>query len=57
MNRSPIVWGGLLAAATILMQGCSAGFLGMGGASLRHTNVEVQLISQSCFQGELVPCG
>lgn len=41
-----------------LLQGCAGGMLGGHGSSdLRRTNVEVRVISQSCFQGEVVPCG
>jgi hypothetical protein len=36
---------------------CAAGFLGFGGSKLRPTNVEIQILSQSCFQGEIEPCG
>ena len=43
--------------AALVLQGCSGGFLGLGGPKLRPTNVEIQLVSQSCFQGEVVPCG
>ncbi len=43
---------GALSVAAILAQGCG------GGAHLkRPVNVEVRLVSQSCFQGEVVPCG
>jgi hypothetical protein len=36
-----------------------AGYAGMAGAKahLRPTNVEVRILSQSCFQGEIEPCG
>jgi len=27
------------------------------GTGLRSTNVELYIVSQSCFQGEVVPCG
>jgi hypothetical protein len=36
---------------------CAAGFLGLGGPKLRPANVEIQILSQSCFQGEIEPCG
>ncbi len=36
---------------------CHAGFLGFGGPKQRPTNVEIQILSQSCFQGEIEPCG
>ncbi len=48
---------GMLAMLAILIQGCGGAFLGVGKGSRRATNVEVHLISQSCFQGEIVPCG
>lgn len=35
---------------------CAAGFFG-GGSKLRPTNVEIQILSQSGFQGEIEPCG
>ncbi len=47
---------GLLAALAILVQGCG-GMFGLGGPKKRTTNVELFLLSQSCFQGEVVPCG
>ncbi len=40
--------------AVFLFQGCAL----MGGSSgKRATNVEVRLLSQSCFNAEVVPCG
>ena len=48
---------GVMVLVAFIMQGCTAGFLGFGGGKLRSTNVEVKLYSQSCFQGEIVPCG
>ena len=53
---------GVFAAAALLaaglLQGCTGGMLGGHGSSdLRTTNVEVRVLSQSCFQGEVVPCG
>ena len=57
MPRRRLLLIGLTIAAVVILQGCSAGFLGFGGPKLRPTNVEVQLISQSSFQGEVVPCG
>jgi hypothetical protein len=50
----------VFAAAAILsgsLSLCAAGFLGFGGPKLRPTNVEIQILSQSCFQGEIEPCG
>ncbi|MCK4412352.1 MAG: hypothetical protein KAY32_02290 [Candidatus Eisenbacteria sp.] len=48
----------LLAALVLTVGGCSFGFLGSKSDSgLRPTNVEVRIISQSCFQGEIEPCG
>ncbi len=57
----------LLAAPALLL---TALLLAIGGAcgssvsakghfeeTLRPTNIEVRLISQSCFQGEIEPCG
>lgn len=48
----------LLAVLAVTAGGCSFGFLGsQGDSGLRPTNVEVRLLSQSCFQGEIEPCG
>ncbi len=44
-----------LAAAVLIAGGC-AGMLGPK-ANLRPTNTEVRILSQSCFQGEIEPCG
>lgn len=57
MPRKHLLLLGVMSAAAVILQGCSVGFLGFGGPQLRPTNVEVQLVSQSCFQGEVVPCG
>ena len=44
------------AAALILLAGCA---LRSGGESRvpRAGNVTLHILSQSCFQGEIVPCG
>ena len=34
-----------------------AGPSGRASAGRRDTNVEVRILSQSCFQGEVTPCG
>ena len=48
----------LLGVGTLLLGGCSAGLAAHGANSgLRPTNVELYILSQSCFQGEVVPCG
>ncbi len=48
----------LLAVGLIAAQGCSFLSSGGGGSNgLRPTNVELYIVSQSCFQGEVVPCG
>ena len=45
-------------AAAVLLQGCAGGFLGLGGGpKIRPANMEVRILSQSCFQGEVIPCG
>ncbi|MBM3316861.1 MAG: hypothetical protein FJY75_03315 [Candidatus Eisenbacteria bacterium] len=56
MTRRSLWLLGLACAATVA--GASAGaFFSSGGAKQRPTNVEVRLLSQSCFQGEVEPCG
>ena len=47
-----ILWMVSLLATFALLQGC-------GGLRTvkRPTNVEVRILAQSCFQGEVVPCG
>ena len=51
---------GLLASATALLavvallSGCA---LTGGGVVKRPTNVEVRILSQSSFNGDIVPCG
>jgi hypothetical protein len=48
----------LFAVIALVASGCSLGSLGSrGDAGLRPTNVEVRILSQSCFQGEIEPCG
>jgi hypothetical protein len=44
-----------LAALALIAGGC-AGFLGPK-SGMRTTNTEVRILSQSCFQGEITPCG
>jgi hypothetical protein len=45
-------------AGAFLLTGSGAGaFFGLGGSQERPTNVEVRILSQSCFQGEVEPCG
>jgi hypothetical protein len=46
-----------LVAGAVAQSNCAAGFLGFGGSRLRPTNVEVRILSQSGFQGEVEPCG
>ncbi len=49
---------GLLAAAAVLLQNCAFGSkAAKPDAGLRATNVELRILSQSCFQSEIVPCG
>jgi len=57
MKRRQLYLIGTLAMLAILIQGCGGAFMGMGKGSQRATNVEIHLVSQSCFQGEIVPCG
>jgi predicted Rossmann-fold nucleotide-binding protein len=45
----------VLSLSVLIVQGCASGL--MGKSTKRATNVEIQVVSQSCFQGELVPCG
>jgi hypothetical protein len=40
----------------LIVGGCAAGFMGQK-STLRPTNVEVRILSQSSFQGEIEPCG
>jgi len=52
----------LLVALPLFLTVCSLGSGGMRGsaaaaAARRPTNVEVRILSQSCFQGEVTPCG
>jgi len=50
-----LLGGGALA---LLLGGCAARAAQPGvAAGLRPTNVELYIASQSCFQGEVVPCG
>lgn len=46
---------GVLGLSALALHGCATGMMGKGNT--RPTNVEIQLISQSCFQGEIIPCG
>ncbi len=41
-------------ATLALLQGCA---LTGGPSGKRPTNVEVRIISQSCFNADIVPCG
>ena len=43
-------------AALVLIAGGCAGMMGPK-SGLRTTNAEVRILSQSCFQGEIEPCG
>lgn len=46
---------GVAAALTLLLlPGCA---LTGGSAGKRTTNMEVRLLSQSCFNADVVPCG
>jgi len=56
-TRDARLLGGLagLAALVLVAAGC-AGTMG-GKSGLRATNAEVRILSQSCFQGEIEPCG
>jgi hypothetical protein len=48
----------LLGAGTLFWGVCSAkSVAGSVDSGLRPTNVELYVLSQSCFQGEVVPCG
>jgi len=51
------VWLLGILASLLVLSGCSAGFLGIGGRDARPANVAVHIISQSCFEGEVEPCG
>ena len=46
----------LLGAGALLCAECSAKVAAQG-PGLRPTNAELYILSQSCFQGEVVPCG
>ena len=52
-----------LGAGALIFAGCSGHMATRhaadqgAGAGLRPTNVELYILSQSCFQGEVVPCG
>ncbi len=50
-----ILLGGSTGHAT--QQGAGLPALNSADPSLRPTNVELYIVSQSCFQGEVVPCG
>ena len=54
MNRRQLAFWGLAAAAAVIVSGCS---FGSQSTDLRATNAELRIISQSCFQGEIQPCG
>jgi hypothetical protein len=56
MRRQHLAIPALIAGLSV-MAGCTAGFLGGAGPALRPTNVELHILSQSCFQGEIEPCG
>jgi hypothetical protein len=43
-------------AALVLIAGGCAGMMGSTSGQ-RATNAEVRILSQSCFQGEIEPCG
>ena len=45
-----------LGSLALVVGGCAFGFMGQS-ANVRPTNVEVRIVSQSCFQGEIEPCG
>ncbi|MFH1143217.1 MAG: hypothetical protein V1774_01575 [Candidatus Eisenbacteria bacterium] len=52
--------GSALLAVPLVLGGCAFGGLGSNGVvdnGLRPTNVEVRILSQSSFQGEIEPCG
>lgn len=47
-----------VSAAVLLLGGCAgSGARPSVDSGLRPTNVELYIASQSCFQGEVVPCG
>lgn len=46
----------LLGAGALLCTDCSAQ-VAPKAAGLRPANAELYILSQSCFQGEVVPCG
>ncbi len=46
----------VLGAGTLFCAGGSAK-VAPQGSGLRPTNAELYILSQSCFQGEVVPCG
>lgn len=61
------VFGWVLLVASGILMGSGAGHATQQGAgvpalnsvdpTLRPTNVELYILSQSCFQGEIIPCG
>lgn len=54
MTSRRMLLGGAALLAVFLLQGCAL----MGGNSgKRPTNIEVRFLSQSCFNGDVVPCG
>ena len=54
MTRRQLAFWGLAAVAVLVLAGCSAG---SKSSNLRATNAELRIVSQSCFQGEIEPCG
>lgn len=46
-----------LAGAVALGGSSASALFGLGGSKTRPTNVEIRILSQSCFQGEVEPCG
>ncbi len=47
-----------LLGAGVLLAGVASGLASqLNSPGLRPTNVELYIVSQSCLQGEVVPCG
>jgi len=58
MKRGSLIGLALLGAGALLWGGCASRLASQGvDSGLRPTNVELYILSQSCFQGEVVPCG
>ena len=60
MHTRGMVVAAIVLAAPLLPGGGPIGPLGVSNSSaeiLRPTNIEIRILSQSSFQGEIEPCG